>query len=189
VWVMQVGGVWCTECVCVVWAMSVCVSARCVQKALSQAHSHTCAIEVAVRMSMSYQEPVSSQACIPSDPHRFPHFFLSGAWVLGSGFKVAPFPEIIWTVIFTACAYILFLFTRARATHKDSPKVLCTLQIAHLLVHPHTGVTHVCLMPCRIRRVGLNHVYIYNICICVYLWCIQEAVVIITFWRHMSIEI
>ena len=56
----------------------------------------------------SHQEPVSGQACNPLDPH---WFFLSfSRWrsftVLGT--KVAPFPYLMWGVVFTACVVVLF---------------------------------------------------------------------------------
>ena len=58
----------------------------------------------------SQQEPISGQACNPLDPH---WFFLSfSRWrsftVLGT--KVAPFPYLMWGVIFTAC--VVYTFSR-----------------------------------------------------------------------------
>ena len=56
----------------------------------------------------SHQEPVSGQACNPPDPQ---WIFLSCSrqmsfTVLGT--KVAPFPYLMWGVVFTACVVFLF---------------------------------------------------------------------------------
>ena len=67
-----------------------------------------CALSSAIINSL--QEPVSGQACNPLDPHLF--FLSFSRWksftVLGT--KVAPFPYLMWGMVFTACVVYSFLF-------------------------------------------------------------------------------
>ena len=56
----------------------------------------------------SHQEPVSGQACNPPDPHWFFLSFSRWRSFTALGTKVAPFPYLMWEVVFTACVVILF---------------------------------------------------------------------------------
>ena len=58
----------------------------------------------------SHQELVSNQACNPLDPHKFFLSFSRWRSFTVPGTNVAPFPYLMWGVVFTACVVFSFSF-------------------------------------------------------------------------------
>ena len=106
-----------------------------VKKLASKLHVHSvnfAAKLVHTRLALSrtiinsHQEPLSGQACNPLDPHWFSLPFSRWRSFTVLGTKVAPFPWLMWGVVFTACVVLfsclgqstLQLFAQKHACYK-----------------------------------------------------------------------